>query len=124
MVAAFARFHAAPLSASRGKFELAAWMNAIRGSTPIARVAPLVGVSRFALRRWLRGDAEPRLSDLREEREIASLTLCLSDAQLAELKQRLQTLRTEILQTYTAEQDARRVVQLNLQLFPLSIRED
>jgi hypothetical protein len=63
VVSAFARFHLAPLPALRGHFQLAAWMNAARGSTPVARIAPRVGVSRFALRRWLRGEAEPRFTD-------------------------------------------------------------
>ncbi len=59
----------------------------------------------------------------REQREIASLTLCLSQAQLLGLKQELSQFRSDLLQRYATGDDARRVVQLNLQLFPLSIEE-
>lgn len=59
----------------------------------------------------------------RAQREIASLTLCLSQAQLLALKEELAELRADLLSRYVAGEDARRVVQLNLQLFPLSIEE-
>jgi uncharacterized protein (TIGR02147 family) len=59
----------------------------------------------------------------REQREIASLTLCLSPAQLGGLKQYLQRLRRELLQEYVSGPDATRVVQLNFQMFPLSVEE-
>lgn len=58
-----------------------------------------------------------------EEREIASLTLCVSEDQLGALKQRLLRLRQELLQEFQSGEDARRVVQVNLQLFPLSGKE-
>jgi len=63
-------------------------------------------------------DAVPR-----EQREIAALTLCLSEVQLTELKARLVSLRRELLEEYTAGPDARRVVQVNFQLFPLTKEE-
>jgi len=56
----------------------------------------------------------------RDEREIASLTLCLSETQLSNLKVELQALRRALLVRYATPADATRVVQLNLQLFPLS----
>ena len=56
----------------------------------------------------------------RQEREIASLTLCLSEPQLSELKQRLERFREELLHVFQSDADARRVVQVNLQMFPLS----
>jgi uncharacterized protein (TIGR02147 family) len=59
----------------------------------------------------------------RGEREIAALTLCLSSAQIVELKQRLERFREELLQLYTAGPDASRIVQVNLQMFPLSVKE-
>ena len=59
----------------------------------------------------------------RDEREIASLTLCLSDAQVGELKQRLERLREELLHVFQSDADARRVVQVNLQMFPLTVKE-
>jgi uncharacterized protein (TIGR02147 family) len=64
-------------------------------------------------------DAVPR-----DEREIAALTLCLSGAQIDELKQRLERFREELLQLYTAGPDASRIVQVNLQMFPLSVKEN
>ena len=60
----------------------------------------------------------------RDEREIASLTLCLSEAQIAELKDRLAHLRDELLHTFQSGDDARRVVQINFQMFPLSAKEE
>jgi uncharacterized protein (TIGR02147 family) len=56
----------------------------------------------------------------RDEREIASLTMCLSEAQLSDLKAELEALRRDLLVRYATPADATRVVQLNLQMFPLS----
>jgi uncharacterized protein (TIGR02147 family) len=56
----------------------------------------------------------------REEREIASLTLCISPAQLNELKAELERFETQLLQRFVADEQAERVVQLNFQMFPLS----
>ncbi|MDD9933225.1 MAG: TIGR02147 family protein [Myxococcales bacterium] len=64
--------------------------------------------------------AEARGAVPRERREIASLPLCLSDAQAAALKLELERFREELLQRYQSGGDACRVVQLNLQMFPLS----
>jgi uncharacterized protein (TIGR02147 family) len=60
----------------------------------------------------------------REEREIAALTLCVSESQLAELKQQLESFREQLLHLYAAGRDATRLVQVNLQMFPLSVKED
>jgi hypothetical protein len=49
--------------------------------------------------------------------------LCLSDAQVGELKQRLERLREELLHVFQSDADARRVVQVNLQMFPLTGKE-
>jgi uncharacterized protein (TIGR02147 family) len=59
----------------------------------------------------------------RDEREIAALTLCVSGSQMAELKARLERFREELLQVYTSGPDASRIVQVNLQMFPLSVKE-
>jgi uncharacterized protein (TIGR02147 family) len=56
----------------------------------------------------------------RDEREIASLTLCLNESQMKELKAELQGIRESMLQRYQSGSDAERVVQLNFQMFPLS----
>jgi uncharacterized protein (TIGR02147 family) len=56
----------------------------------------------------------------RDEREIASLTLCLSQTRMLELKTELERFRAELLQNYPADEVAERVVQVNFQMFPLS----
>lgn len=62
----------------------------------------------------------------RENREIASLTLNLSTAQLAELKQRLYEFRQELLQASldTKGAPSEHVVQVNFQMFPLTAAVD
>jgi hypothetical protein len=60
----------------------------------------------------------------REEREIASLTLCLSAAQFEQLKVELAALRSVLLQRYQSDEAAERVVQLNFQMFPLSRKNE
>jgi uncharacterized protein (TIGR02147 family) len=54
------------------------------------------------------------------ERDISSLTLCLGRNGLRRLKERLQRFRKELLELSTLEVDPGQVVQVNLQLFPLS----
>jgi transcriptional regulator with XRE-family HTH domain len=66
--ASLGRFHAAaPPSqtelAAGAPEQLAEWLCALRGSTPIGAIAERSGRSRFAIARWLRGEAEPRLPD-------------------------------------------------------------
>jgi transcriptional regulator with XRE-family HTH domain len=62
--AAFARFHPAPPPpAHGGPAELCAWLARARGSTPIGELAARCGRSRFAVARWLSGQAQPRLPD-------------------------------------------------------------
>jgi len=66
--ASLARFHAAaPPSqvelAAGAPMQLAQWLSALRGSTPIGALAQRSGRSRFAIARWLRSEAEPRLPD-------------------------------------------------------------
>jgi uncharacterized protein (TIGR02147 family) len=65
--------------------------------------------------------AAEALDDIpRDEREMGSLTLCLSEQSMHELKAHLQRFREELLQSYVADDDATRVVQVNFQMFPLS----
>jgi uncharacterized protein (TIGR02147 family) len=58
----------------------------------------------------------------RDEREISALTLCISAVQLKELKKELGQLREDLLQRYQADEQAERVVQVNFQMFPLSLQ--
>jgi len=53
-------------------------------------------------------------------RDISSLTLCLDDKALGQLKERLARLRRELLELSHTPGAACQVVQLNLQLFPLT----
>jgi uncharacterized protein (TIGR02147 family) len=54
------------------------------------------------------------------ERDISALTLTVSERGLARLKQRIQEMRRELLSMAESEAERTRVVQLNVQLFPLS----
>lgn len=54
------------------------------------------------------------------ERDISSLTLCVSPATLKKLKARVQEMRRELLALAEQEEERSQVVQLNIQLFPLS----
>jgi hypothetical protein len=62
---AFSEFHTAPApeADSERRFALAPWLTSIRGTTPIAHAAARAGCSRFAMARWLSGEAQPRLPD-------------------------------------------------------------
>jgi uncharacterized protein (TIGR02147 family) len=58
----------------------------------------------------------------REERDISSLTLCVAEGKLPLIKRKLYEFRQELLQLAETEAAPERVLQLNLQLFPLSQR--
>lgn len=61
----------------------------------------------------------------RDERDLGSLTLCVDESGLARLKERLQQVRRELLLEEPALGTARtRVVQVNIQLFPLTARAE
>jgi uncharacterized protein (TIGR02147 family) len=57
----------------------------------------------------------------REERDVSCLTLCVSQAKLLELKDRVRSFRQELLRTAELDDSPERVVQINFQIFPLSI---
>jgi len=54
------------------------------------------------------------------ERDISSLTLCLGEGGIREMKERLKRFRRELLELSELEDEPRQVVQINFQLFPLS----
>ena len=60
----------------------------------------------------------------RDEREISSLTLCVSHEVLLQLKERIREFRRELLEVAELEGRPERVVQINFQLFPLSERRE
>jgi uncharacterized protein (TIGR02147 family) len=55
-----------------------------------------------------------------QDRDISSLTLCLSRGGLRTFKERLQRVRRELLELSVLESEPEQVVQINFQLFPLS----
>jgi uncharacterized protein (TIGR02147 family) len=57
----------------------------------------------------------------REERDVSCLTLCVSQSKLVELKERVRNFRQELLRTAELDNSPERVVQINFQVFPLSI---
>jgi uncharacterized protein (TIGR02147 family) len=56
----------------------------------------------------------------RDERDISSLTLCVSASAFEHIKERIASLRQELLQLTELEGPADRVVQVGFQVFPLS----
>lgn len=61
---AFTRFHAAAVPRqSQGSWELARWMEAVRGTTPISEIGQRMGCSRFTVSRWLAGKTQPKLHE-------------------------------------------------------------
>jgi len=64
VVAASARFApAVPLPHSGPELWLGEWLSALRGSTSLAELSASSGFSRFAVSRWLRGRAKPRVPE-------------------------------------------------------------
>jgi uncharacterized protein (TIGR02147 family) len=54
------------------------------------------------------------------QRDISSITFCIGPSGLTRLKKRVQEIRRELIALIEAESERTQVVQLNLQLFPLS----
>jgi uncharacterized protein (TIGR02147 family) len=75
-------------------------------------------------RAMLERAAEALDSVPREEREISSVTLCVSQDVMLDLKERIRELRREILQAAELGGTPERVVQINFQLFPLSEKKE
>lgn len=59
-----------------------------------------------------------------EQRDISSLTLCMSREGLARIKRRIQKFRGELLALSEQDPQPEQVVQVNFQLFPLSSVDD
>jgi uncharacterized protein DUF4423 len=60
--AAFERFHPAPPPRlDRGAAGLAAWLDAVRGSTTFAALSARLGCSRYVVRRWFGAEAQIKL---------------------------------------------------------------
>jgi len=61
--AAFERFLPAAVARREVERDLAGWLRDVKGTAAIGSVAERSGLSRFAVSRFLRGSAEPRLPD-------------------------------------------------------------
>jgi transcriptional regulator with XRE-family HTH domain len=76
---ALAAFYRLPSSASAHDLTsergVAAFLDDLRGRTPVIELARSAERSRFAVARWLKGDAEPRLPDFLRLVQTASLRL-------------------------------------------------
>jgi transcriptional regulator with XRE-family HTH domain len=80
---AFRHFHPATASQLRaaGAVDIAHWLDALRGRTPLRTVAERSGFSRFAVARWLKGRAQPRLPEfLRLVEALSQRASDLADA--------------------------------------------
>ena len=60
----------------------------------------------------------------REEREISSVTLCVSQEVMLDLKERIREFRRELLQVAELDGAPERVVHIGFQLFPLSEKKE
>jgi uncharacterized protein (TIGR02147 family) len=58
------------------------------------------------------------------ERDISSVTMLVSKGGLGRMKKRIQRFRRELMEMALSEDEGKQVVQLNLQLFPLSLDPD
>ncbi len=56
------------------------------------------------------------------ERDISSLTMCVGEDGLRRLKERIRRFRQELIALATEEEEGEQVVQLGIQLFPLTTR--
>ncbi|MEN0068320.1 MAG: TIGR02147 family protein [Myxococcota bacterium] len=54
------------------------------------------------------------------ERDISSVTLCLGPEAMQRMKERIRAFRRELLQMSASEEEPQQVIQVNLQLFPLT----
>ncbi len=59
-----------------------------------------------------------------DQRDISSVTLLVSQGGIQRMKRRIQRFRRELMEVALAEAEGKQVVQLNLQLFPLSADPD
>jgi len=58
------------------------------------------------------------------KRDLAALTVCVSEKTAALIKERIHQFREEVAQLCDEDQEARVVYQMNVQLFPLSVTAD
>jgi uncharacterized protein (TIGR02147 family) len=89
----------------------------------VATVAEPESESIAQFHRTMIGRALAAIDDVpRAERDISSVTLCVDSTGLSALKHRIQQIRRELLDEFDAEESGAQVVQVNIQVFPLSER--
>jgi transcriptional regulator with XRE-family HTH domain len=101
--AAFARFHRVLLEKRDAQFELAAWLDQLRGSTSTAELARRAGCTRHQVARWLSGQTRPRLTDFFQLVQAISGRLCDLVAELVPIAQ-VPSLLTDYTQRLAARQ--------------------
>ncbi len=74
-------------------------------------------------RELLRLAAESIERDSPENRDISAVTLSVNRERISELKQRIASFRRELLETASTEERPDQVIQVNIQLFPLTQSE-
>jgi uncharacterized protein (TIGR02147 family) len=94
----------------------------LRQSTPLLTTGPgPLGHHVVNYHRSMLEQAARALDEVsREERDISALTLCVSQRSFQRLRERIDSFRQELLQLAELDGPADRVVQVGLQLFPLS----
>lgn len=92
-----------------------------QGEAVLTTGAETRGVHIFRYHRAMIGRASASLDEIPgAERDISAVTLCLGPAGMEKLKEKVRAFRREIIQLATQEKRARDVVQVNVQIFPLS----
>ena len=95
-----------------------------RGEKTVSTGPEVKGAARVVAAAFLRQMLERASESIdlvpSEERDIGSITVAVRADTVAELKGRIQRFRRELLERCDQDQDADRVYQLNIQLFPLT----
>ena len=92
-----------------------------QGEAVLTTGAETRGVHIFRYHRAMMSRASASLDEISgAERDISAVTLCLGPAGMEQLKEKVRAFRREIIQLATQERQPRDVVQVNVQIFPLS----
>lgn len=99
--AAFLRFQRIPLGVGASGFDLAAWLDRLRGSTRTVELARRCGSTRYQVARWLAGQTQPRLVDFFGLVQAVTGRLCDLVAELVPIE-RVPSLRADYDQRLAA----------------------
>jgi uncharacterized protein (TIGR02147 family) len=97
---------------------------ALRQATPLVTTGPgPLGHHIYSYHHMMLARAGEALESIpHDERDVSCITVCVSEAVMRELKQRVRAFRRELLQVAELGNDPERVVQINFQLFPMSAK--